>query len=166
MGLRSKGHSPCGELEQTLALTMSNILIVDDDFDSLWLLQVVLEGHGHRVFLASDGQQALEMASRYLPDVIVTDWNMPRMEGDVLCERLKCYPSLALIPVIMASARPPPLNRTGLWDIFLRKPLDIEALAERVDSLVTKRLANNSIRSHCGAMPLGRWAPEAARYWA
>jgi CheY-like chemotaxis protein len=98
---------------------MSNILIVDDDFDSLWLLQVVLEGHGHRVFLAGDGQQALEMASRYLPDVIVTDWNMPRMEGDVLCERLKCYPSLALIPVIMASARPPPLNRTWTATIVL-----------------------------------------------
>jgi len=145
---------------------MSIILIVDDDSDSLWLPQVVLEGRGHRVVLAGDGQQALEMASRYLPDVIVTDWNMPRMDGDVLCERLKCYPALALIPIIMASARPPPLDRTGLWDFFLRKPVDIEALAASVDSLVTKRLGNNLIRSHCGAMPLGRWAPEAVKCWA
>jgi CheY-like chemotaxis protein len=145
---------------------MSIILIVDDDFDTLWLLQVVLEGRGHRVILAGDGQQALETASRYLPDVIVTDWNMPRMEGDVLCERLKCYPALALIPVIMASARPPPLDRTGLWDYFFRKPVDIEALADRIDSLVTERFANNSIRAHCGAMPPCRWAPEVVKYWA
>ena len=142
------------------------ILIVDDDSNSLWLLQVVLEGRGHHVMLADDGQQALEMASRWLPDVIVTDWNMPRMDGDVLCERLKCYPALALIPVIMTSARPPPLDRSGLWNFFLRKPVDIEALAATVYLLVTKRLRNNSIRSHCGVVPQCRWAPEAVKYWA
>jgi CheY-like chemotaxis protein len=145
---------------------MSMILIVDDDSNSLWLLQVVLEGRGHHVMLADDGQQALEMASRWLPDVIVTDWNMPRMDGDVLCERLKCYPALALIPVIMTSARPPPLDRSGLWNFFLRKPVDIEALAATVYLLVTKRLRNNSIRSHCGVVPPSRWAPEAVKYWA
>jgi CheY-like chemotaxis protein len=145
---------------------MSIILIVDDDSDSLRLLQVVLEGRGHRVVRAGDGQQALQMASRCLPDVIVTDWNMPRMNGDVLCERLKCFPALALIPIIMTSARPQPLDRTGLWDFFLRKPVDIDALAARVDSLVTRRSGNNFVRAHCGAMPLSRWAPEAVKYWA
>ena len=152
--------------EPNWALAMSIILIVDDDPDSLWLLQVALEGRGHHVVLAGDGQSALEKARHCLPDVIVTDWNMPRMDGDVLCERLKCYPALALIPIVMTSARSPPLDRTGLWNFFLRKPVDIETLAATVDSLVTKRLGNNSIRSHCGAAPLCRWPAEALKYWA
>jgi CheY-like chemotaxis protein len=135
---------------------MSAILVVDDDSDSLWLLQVVLEGRGHHVVLAGDGQQALEIASRCLPDVIVTDWNMPRIGGDVLCERLRCFPALALIPIIMMSARSPPSDGTGPWNFFLRKPLDIEALAATVDSFAAKRLENNSIGPHCGAAPLRR----------
>jgi CheY-like chemotaxis protein len=145
---------------------MSVVLIVDDDSDSLWLLHAVLKRRGHRVVLAGDGQQALDIASRCLPDVIVTDWNMPRMDGDVLCEQLKRYPALALIPIIMASGRPPPSDKTGLWDIFLRKPVDIEALAGSVESLVTKRVGNISVPLHCRAMPPGRWAPEAVGYWA
>lgn len=51
-------------------------------------------------------------------------------------------------------------------EFFLRKPVDIEALAATVDLLVTKRLENNSIRSHCGVVPQCRWAPEAVKYWA
>jgi CheY-like chemotaxis protein len=160
------GTLVAGKAEHTWALAMSIILIVDDDSDSLWLLQVVLEGRGHHVVLASDGQQALGMASRCLPDVIVTDWNMPRMDGDVLCERLKCYPALPLIPIFMTSVRPPPLDRTGLWNYFLRKPVDVDTLAGHVDSLVTKRMGDNSNRSHCGAVPPSRWAPEAVKYWA
>ncbi|REE23336.1 MULTISPECIES: response regulator [unclassified Paraburkholderia] len=145
---------------------MSVILIVDDDSDSLWLLQVVLEGRGHHVVLADDGHPALEIASRYLPDVIVTDWNMPCMDGDVLCERLRCYPALALIPIIMTSAQSAPSDRTGLWNIFFRKPVDIELLAATVDSLAAKRLENRSSRPHCGATPLCRWPAEALKYWA
>jgi CheY-like chemotaxis protein len=145
---------------------MSVILIVDDDSDSLWLLQVVLEGRGHHVVLADDGQRALEIAGRCLPDVIVTDWNMPHMAGNVLCERLRCYPALALIPVIMMSARSPPQDTARLWNVFLRKPFDIEALAEAVDSFATRRLENNSNRAHCGAAPLSRWSGTAMKYWA
>jgi CheY-like chemotaxis protein len=145
---------------------MSVILIVDDDSDTLWLLQVVLEGRGHHVVLAGDGQQALEIASRCLPDVIVTDWNMPRMDGGVLCERLRCYPALAVIPIIMTSARSPPSDGTQRWNFFLRKPLDIEALAATVDYFAAKRLGNNSIQPHCGAAPLCRWPGEALKYWA
>src|ERR1700686_1736540 len=119
---------------------MSTILLVDDDPDSLWSLQLILEGGGHRVILAGDGQSALEKAGRRrrLPDVIVTDWNMPYMDGITLCETLKCYPALAEIPVVMTSGQLPPSGKSSLWNLFLSKPTDFEAVCVTIDSFVAK----------------------------
>lgn len=120
---------------------MSTILLVDDDVHSLSLLQIILVGHGHRVLLAQGGEAALHTAAQRLPDLIVTDWNMPGMDGIGLCERLKSYPALAQIPVVMTSGRVPPREKSALWDAFLSKPLDLAALEHAVDSLLVKRLS-------------------------
>ena len=100
---------------------------VDDDSASLWLLQLTLEVRGHCVVLGNDGQCALEKAAHCIPDLVVTDWNMPRMDGIALCERLKLYPALALIPVILASGDSPPNGKPFLWTRFPRKPVDLES---------------------------------------
>jgi CheY-like chemotaxis protein len=71
---------------------MATILLVDDD-ESLWLLQLVFERSGHHMLLADSGEPALVMAGRYLPDLIFTDWNMPGMDGMELCKRLKFHPT-------------------------------------------------------------------------
>ena len=86
---------------------MSTILLVDDEVDSLWLFKLVLEERGYHVIVAEDGNAALAKASRCLPDLIVTDWNMPGTDGVELCQRLKCYPALAQIPVVMSSGQTP-----------------------------------------------------------
>ncbi len=117
-------HSGGMVIAQTLsefvgARTMSTILLVDDDVDSLWLLQTILEGRGHHILMAEGGEVALEKAGRYLPDLIVTDWNMPGVDGIALCERLKWYPALALIPVVMTSGQFPPKEKSTLWNVFL-----------------------------------------------
>jgi CheY-like chemotaxis protein len=142
---------------------MSTVLLVDDEVDSLWLLQIILEGRGYRVLLAECGEAALDKAARYLPDLIVTDWNMPGMDGIGLCERLKFYPALAQIPVVMASGRVPPQEKSALWNVFLSKPVDLGALESAIDSLLAKRLSSPQTRMNVPAPAVSRWQPISSK---
>jgi CheY-like chemotaxis protein len=145
---------------------MYTILLVDDEVDSLWLLEIILEGRGFRILLAEGGEAALDKAARYLPDLIVTDWNMPGMDGIALCERLKFYPALAQIPVVMASGRVPPKEKSTLWNVFLSKPVDVDALESAIDSLLAKRLSSPQTRVNVPAPAVSRWQPISSKLWA
>ncbi|KAE8753519.1 response regulator [Paraburkholderia madseniana] len=145
---------------------MSTILLVDDEVDSLWLLQIILEGRGYRILLAEGGEAALDKAARYLPDLIVTDWNMPGMDGIALCERLKFYPALAQIPVVMASGRVPPKEKSTLWNVFPSKPVDVDARESAIDSLLAKRLSSPQTRVNVPAPAVSRWQPISSKLWA
>jgi CheY-like chemotaxis protein len=98
--------------------------------------------------------------------MIVTDWNMPDMDGVALCERLKCYPALAQIPVVMASGRVPPEDKSTLWNVFLSKPVDLNALESAIDSLLAKRLSGPQTHINVPAPPISRWQPIPSKLWA
>src|ERR1700719_650587 len=68
---------------------MAEILVVDDDVVVATFVQRVLEGDGHQVRVAGDGQIGLEMVAEARPDLIVLDLDMPRMGGLDVCFRLK-----------------------------------------------------------------------------
>lgn len=142
---------------------MSTILLVDDQVDSLWIFQLALEGRGYHVILAEDGKSALQKASRYLPDLIVTDWNMPGTDGVELCERLKFYPALAQIPVVMSSGDTPPKEKSSLWNVFLPKPVQLEALESAIDSLLARRLSGETHPVHPLPPAPSRWQPAPSR---
>lgn len=76
------------------------ILVVDDSADSLNLISDALEEAGISVLVALDGQQAITIAQRLRPDMILMDAIMPKMGGFEACRRLKADPELADIPVI------------------------------------------------------------------
>jgi CheY-like chemotaxis protein len=144
---------------------MSTILLVDDEVDSLWLYKLVLEERGHHVIIAQDGQAALAKASRYLPDLIVTDWNMPGTDGVELCQRLKCYPALAQIPVVMSSGQTPPAEKSALWNVFISKPVELDTLESVIDSLLMHRLAGPRPGTKVPAPPASRWQPVPWKLW-
>jgi CheY-like chemotaxis protein len=144
---------------------MALILLVDDDDESLWLLQLVFERSGHRVLLADSGEPALALAGHHLPDLIITDWNMPGMDGLGLCQRLKFYPTLAKIPVVMTSGELPPEDKPALWNVFFSKPVDLKALESAVDSLLARRLCCSDNRVNAPAPAPSRWAPMPSKYW-
>jgi CheY-like chemotaxis protein len=83
---------------------MSTILLVDDEQEMLDLFTEVLELMNHRVLGARDGREALSIAREVNPDLVVTDWNMPRMTGLELCHELHEDARLRDIPIILHSS--------------------------------------------------------------
>ena len=83
---------------------MSTILLVDDEQEMLDLFTEMLELMDHRVLNARDGREALSIARELSPDLVVTDWNMPRMNGLELCQELHEDAHLRDIPIILHSS--------------------------------------------------------------
>src|SRR6266542_2987266 len=81
------------------------ILICDDDPVILRLLQVNLELEGYDVMSAHHGEEALELASKEVPDLVILDIMMPRLDGYQTAERLKSQESTKQVPIIFVSAK-------------------------------------------------------------
>lgn len=115
---------------------MDTILLVDDDRKILPPLCILLEAEGYRVLTALSGDAAISITEADMPDLIVTDWMMPRMDGVALCRWLKADKTTANIPVVMLSAAQPPPTSERLWNVLLRKPTPIALLIEVVRNLL------------------------------
>ena len=81
------------------------ILIVDDEPDLLTVLRLGLEAEGFDVVQASDGEQGLAMARELMPDLLVLDLMLPRMDGYKVCRALKFDERYRHIPIFILSAR-------------------------------------------------------------
>lgn len=119
---------------------MANILIADDDPILVEILKFRLEGAGHSVTVASDGEQALEAARADPPALVVLDSMMPIISGpDVLAE-LKADPALRDIPVVMLTARDSEADivaglKGGAAE-YLTKPFIPQELLVRISGLL------------------------------
>ncbi|MBI5649162.1 MAG: GAF domain-containing protein [Chloroflexi bacterium] len=83
---------------------MTRLLLVDDDEQNLYLLQVLLHAQGYEIYVARDGTEALESARRNLPDVVISDILMPGMDGFTLCRAWKKDAQLGAIPFVFYTA--------------------------------------------------------------
>ena len=84
---------------------MSLILVADDESHIVQVLALKFRNAGHDVMEASDGEEALELVRRHRPDVVVTDMQMPFMNGIELARALLSDPETASIPVLILTAR-------------------------------------------------------------
>ena len=110
------------------------ILIVDDDPDVRLGLHVRLKANHYDTFFAGDAFSSIVEARTHQPDLIILDLGLPGGDGFVVMERLKLLPSLAVIPVIVVSARDVRANKERALQAgakaFLQKPAnDVELLA-------------------------------------
>lgn len=81
------------------------ILVADDESHILNVVSLKLRNAGYRVITACDGQEALDLAVQEKPDLVITDYHMPRLSGIELCRRLKQDVQTRGIPAIMLTAR-------------------------------------------------------------
>jgi CheY-like chemotaxis protein len=82
-----------------------NVLVVDDNPDSLTIIRTILEAHGFRVAVALSGPEALQKLEGDLPDVVLLDVMMPEMSGLEVLDRLKNDSRTARMPVILVTAK-------------------------------------------------------------
>jgi len=128
----------------------ARILVVDDVELNVKLLEAKLANEYFEVLTAYNGPRALELAENELPDIILLDVMMPRMDGFEVCQRLKANPRTVDIPVVMVTALSDVADRLrGLAvgaDDFLTKPVNDTALFARVRSLVRLKRMMDELR--------------------
>jgi len=130
-----------------------SILLVDDQPDNLKIMINYLKESGvdYQILLAPNGKIALEIADKKNPDLIVTDWDMPVMDGIELIKQLKKREKTKDIPVIVASGvMTLPGNvktalETGAID-YIKKPVDKVELAARVNSMLKLSISYKKIK--------------------
>jgi two-component system chemotaxis sensor kinase CheA len=116
-------------VEAAVKAVAHGILVVDDSITSRSLEKSILEAHGYRVRTAVDGMEALEMLRAETADLIITDIQMPRLDGFALVEALKADPKLNRIPVIIVSS----LERTEDQERGLTLGADAYVVKRRFD---------------------------------
>jgi DNA-binding response OmpR family regulator len=121
---------------------MAKILIAEDERDIRDLVAFTLRFAGHEVVTASNGEEAVQLAPRENPDLILMDVRMPRMTGYDACRILKAEPNLKDIPVVFLSAKGQESEiQTGLEvgaEEYLLKPFAPDQLTERVKAILAK----------------------------
>jgi CheY-like chemotaxis protein len=112
---------------------VKHILVVDDDEAVSYVFERYLAMKGYRVSLACSGEQGLEAFQADTPDLVITDYTMPGMNGEELLGRLRALdPGL---PAILISANPIDVGPTLDGVVFFPKPVSLEALVAYLDTV-------------------------------
>ena len=122
---------------------MPRILVVDDEAHILHVVSLKLRNAGYEVITAADGEEALALALEQQPDLLITDFQMPYMNGIELCTRLKADERTAALPAIMLTAHGFALSsqhteHTNIAAI-LSKPFSPREILVQVQELIGQR---------------------------
>jgi CheY-like chemotaxis protein len=117
---------------------MRTILIVDDEFASLQVLGVLFEGEGFRALKASDGAEALRLMAAETIDLVLTDAEMPILDGPRMVAAMRADARLKLLPVILMSANGIHEQRVAApVRAFISKPLHFDSLLALVNDALS-----------------------------
>jgi CheY-like chemotaxis protein len=122
---------------------MARILVVDDSIVVRRMLGLILERAGHEVTFAVDGQEGLRAAAGLGPDLLITDLEMPLLDGIGLVRALRADQALAAIPVVLLTASGEEAHHRAAGDVavdgFATKPIRSHELVELVGELLGGR---------------------------
>lgn len=123
------------------------ILLVDDEPHVLRILRLALEKENYRVMTAYNGELALEIMEEYIPDILISDIDMPRMDGKELCRQIdERFPKRNFLIIILTS-RAERDHREWASSIpnfeFLEKPVSVRNLKQTLDQFFMANTAQN-----------------------
>jgi len=135
------------------------ILIVDDNEANRDILATRLKANGYALLQAGDGEEALEVARREKPDLILLDIMMPKIDGVEVCRQLKADKDLPFMPIILVTAKTDTKDVVAGLDAgadeYLTKPIDQAALVARVRSVLRLKALHDQVQAQ--ASELAGW---------
>lgn len=118
------------------------ILLVDDDTDILEIVGFNLEAEGYRIFKAHNGKEALVIAKKELPNLVILDVMMPEMDGIETCESLRKMPELQNTVITFLTARGEDYSQVAGFDVgaddYITKPIKPKLLVSKVKALLRR----------------------------
>jgi two-component system alkaline phosphatase synthesis response regulator PhoP len=115
------------------------VLVVDDEEPILELLKYNLEKSGYEVKTAIDGMKAVDIAKKFLPDLVLLDIMMPKMDGVETCRMIRELPELQKTFVVFLTARSEEYSEVAAFDVgaddYIMKPIKPRALMSRISAL-------------------------------
>ena len=118
------------------------ILIVDDEKEMVEMEAMRLEASGYQVLTAFDGESGIQMAQKEKPDIILLDIMLPKLDGYLVCAKLKRDSHCVDIPIILLTAvdhnYDPDLGRKVGADFYIMKPFEPKTLLAKIKELIKK----------------------------
>ncbi|NJR64370.1 MAG: response regulator [Leptolyngbyaceae cyanobacterium CRU_2_3] len=118
------------------------ILLAEDNQASIDAFSTYLDSRGYRLILAANGQEAIDLATAHLPDLILMDIQMPKMDGLEAIRRIRSNPQIAAIPIIALTALAMSGDQEKCLEAganrYLSKPVRLKQLAEVIKNLLAQ----------------------------
>jgi CheY-like chemotaxis protein len=136
-----------------MAVTVADkpvVLIVEDHDDTREMLQLLLQVFGCRVIPAHDGEEAMSLAEKSIPDLILMDMRMPHIDGLTVTRLIRSHPTLNETPIVAMTGMATPQFRSDVLSAgcndCLYKPIDFDRLEELIKTL-TPRVPRHDLSS-------------------
>jgi CheY-like chemotaxis protein/uncharacterized membrane protein YheB (UPF0754 family) len=124
---------------------LRRLLLADDSITIHKVVELVLSGEGFEIKTTSDGEDALAAIPSFNPDIVLADVEMPRMNGYLLCEKIKQNPSTLRIPVLLLAGAFEPFDEEGAKKVgadgFVIKPFDAQELINKIHDAIASAAA-------------------------
>ena len=137
---------------------MEKILVIDDESVTRMMVRQVLEESKYRVEEAEDGDVGIEMARSAMPDLVLLDVRMPRVNGFDTCRTIRELPGGAHVPILMLTARSEEIDRVVGFEVgaddYVVKPFSVRELMLRTPMADSASLARACTCCRCGAVSL------------
>lgn len=125
-----------------MSATKQKILIVDDEPDMLELIEFHLRKEGYQVFTANNGEEAIVQAKAIMPELIILDIMMPRMDGIEACRQLRALPEFKNTFMVFLTARSEEYSEISGFNVgaddYIAKPIKPRALVSRINAILRR----------------------------